>query len=117
MRTGDDLNPSLTALVGIIGALVLVGIIASLQALFYWAEKSEVARKQAAQAPAELTRLRAEQLEALNSYRWIDQPHGVVAVPIDRAMQLIVEEQARKNARVSSWGQDSQSSQSCSSAF
>ena len=39
-------------------------------------------------APAPLPGLVAEQQEVLNGYRWIDQNAGVVAIPIDRAMEL-----------------------------
>jgi len=28
----------------------------------------------------------------LHSYRWIDQPNGVVGIPIERAMELVVRE-------------------------
>jgi len=34
---------------------------------------------------------RANQDAALNGYRWVDRGKGVVAIPIDRAMQLLVE--------------------------
>jgi hypothetical protein len=94
VRTGDDPNPSLTALVGVLGALVLVAVVILLQAFFYWAEKGETARKTAAQAPVELARLRASQQEILGTYRWIDQPKGVAAIPIERAMALVLQEQA-----------------------
>jgi len=99
MREGGDPNPSLTALVGVLGALVLFALVILLQAFFYWAEKGEVARKNAAQAPAELARLRATQQEILGSYRWVDQAKGVVAIPIERAMTLIVEEQAKSTTQ------------------
>jgi hypothetical protein len=32
-----------------------------------------------------------EQQAALDSYRWIDRSNGVVQIPIERAMQLLVE--------------------------
>ncbi|HLH45109.1 MAG TPA: hypothetical protein VKV74_19120 [Bryobacteraceae bacterium] len=32
-----------------------------------------------------------EQMQQLNSYRWVDRDKGVVAIPITRAMELIVQ--------------------------
>ncbi len=39
---------------------------------------------------------KAEQLDAIRHYRWVDRETGTVTVPIDRAMELIVEERAGK---------------------
>lgn len=94
MRHGDDPNSTLTVLVGVIGALVLFAVIALLQAFLYRSEKGESARKNAVQSPDELALLRAEQQEILASYRWVDQPKGVVAIPIERAMELVVRDPA-----------------------
>ncbi len=35
--------------------------------------------------------LRAEQQEVLSSYGWIDEENGVVRIPVERAMSLLVE--------------------------
>jgi len=39
----------------------------------------------------DLLDLRAREDQVLNSYSWVDKNTGVVRIPIDRAMQLIVE--------------------------
>ena len=39
-----------------------------------------------------LRELRAKESAAANSYGWVDQTKGVVRVPIERAMQLTVED-------------------------
>ena len=39
----------------------------------------------------DLGNLRAREDQALTSYGWVDKNAGVVRIPIDRAMQLIVE--------------------------
>lgn len=44
---------------------------------------------------AALAELRAREHQAATTYGWIDQPAGVVRLPIDRAMELIVQEHAR----------------------
>lgn len=40
---------------------------------------------------AELDALLTKQHERLNSYGWVDREHGVVHIPLARAMQLLVE--------------------------
>jgi hypothetical protein len=40
----------------------------------------------------EMDLLRAEQYETLATYGWIDREEGVVRIPIERAMELLVEE-------------------------
>jgi hypothetical protein len=40
---------------------------------------------------AELRRLAAEQNQRLNAWRWADDQHTLVQIPIDRAMKLMVE--------------------------
>jgi hypothetical protein len=39
-----------------------------------------------------LRELRAKETSAATSYGWVDQTKGVVRIPIERAMQLTVEE-------------------------
>jgi hypothetical protein len=39
----------------------------------------------------DLARARAAEAEHLSSYGWIDRPTGVVHVPIERAMELLLE--------------------------
>jgi hypothetical protein len=39
-----------------------------------------------------LADVRAREQKQATSYAWIDQPHGVVLLPIDRAMELTVQE-------------------------
>ncbi len=44
-----------------------------------------------AQAPEDLRKFRAEEEATLNSYGWVNQQAGIVRIPIDRAMQLLVQ--------------------------
>jgi hypothetical protein len=45
---------------------------------------------------AHLARLHAEEDEVLRTYGWVDKPNGVVRIPIDRAMALMVEREGKK---------------------
>jgi hypothetical protein len=40
----------------------------------------------------EMRRFLAEEEEELNSYGWVDEGHGIARVPIDRAMEILVEQ-------------------------
>jgi uncharacterized protein (DUF58 family) len=40
----------------------------------------------------ELEELRAEEDERLQSYSWVDRERGIVGIPIEQAMKLLVEE-------------------------
>lgn len=88
----DDPDASLTLVVGIAGALFLFALIVALQALYGAAERAEFQRKVVEEKPIELQSLRAAQLERLGGYRSVDPAGGVVAIPIERAMDLVVEE-------------------------
>jgi FlaG/FlaF family flagellin (archaellin) len=86
-----DPSTSATVVVGIVGAILVFAIIVGLQALFYNLETDTVAQIQQAAGPGELDRERTAQVERLHGYRWIDQKAGVVGIPIDEAMKLVVE--------------------------
>jgi hypothetical protein len=43
---------------------------------------------------AYLAELRAKQAKQAASYGWVDQKTGVVQLPIDRAVELVIQEQA-----------------------
>ena len=45
--------------------------------------------------PADLRALREREAQHLNSYGWVDRASGTVHIPIERAMQLVLEEQGR----------------------
>lgn len=88
----DDPNVPASAIVGILGAVLLFVIIVGLQALFYSMEGKEHARKVTEDPYEPLQRLEADQLGVLNSYGWVDQQAGIAHIPIDRAMELVAEE-------------------------
>lgn len=88
----DDPDVPASAVVGIVGAILLFVIIVGLQALFYRMEGQELARKVYDQPYQELQQLDADQLEVLNSYGWVDQQQQIARIPIERAMTLVVEQ-------------------------
>ena len=41
--------------------------------------------------PREIRAFRVQEEQTLHSYGWVDQPAGVVRIPIDRAMELVAQ--------------------------
>jgi hypothetical protein len=90
MATRDDVNTPVIAVVGFISALLLFAIIIFLQVMFYHVQAEQRYEKDLDQPPLELSNLVHNQEARLAEYRWVDQKKGVVAIPIDRAMELVV---------------------------
>jgi hypothetical protein len=88
----DDPNVPVSVVVGLVGAILLFVAIVALQALFSSMQQAELQRKVYSQPNEALRQLRSEQLGTLGSYGFIDQAHGVVRIPIERAMELVVAE-------------------------
>jgi hypothetical protein len=82
--------------VGVVSAVLLFAVIVALSALFVSVEEGEIAEKTAGQAPSEMRKLRNDQLLLLSDYRWVDQANGIVRIPIDRAIDLMLAEEAKK---------------------
>jgi hypothetical protein len=92
---GSEPDTSMTAVVGVVFAILLFVVVVLLQAYFYRQEAEENLHKVVAVAPEELAELRAQQQEALGTYRWVDVNRGTVTIPIERAMALVVRDGGR----------------------
>lgn len=86
----EDLNLPLIVTIGILFVVLLFVLILLLQAYFYESERREHYTKVVAMPSEELAAALAEQEQLLRGYRWIDQPQGIVGLPIERAMELVV---------------------------
>jgi hypothetical protein len=87
-RPSGDPRTLPTVVFGIVGALLVLLIVIALETLYYGAEQGEEKRKVIDEAPAELENVQAQQEDELHGYRWVDQAKGIVAIPIDRAMEV-----------------------------
>ena len=90
----DDSDPKSTPtlLVGVVGMILLMVIVLLVEVLFHRTSEAEIYRKVISEQPLELRQVQAEQLEQLNGYRWVSEPEGEAAIPIERAIDLVVEE-------------------------
>lgn len=87
-----DPNWFWTFFVGLIGTIILVLIVVGLQTWFYIYEKDELLRKVYSKENAELVSLIESQETALANYAIIDPSSGVAAIPIELAMEKVVQE-------------------------
>ena len=88
----DDPRAAPTFLVGIIGTILVIVTIFSLEALYHSTLVAERERKHAGSPPEQIRELDEAQSQALSGYRVIDAENDIFAIPIERAMELVVEE-------------------------
>jgi hypothetical protein len=81
-----------TAVVGAVGIVLLYGIIVAVEALYAQGSRREIDRKVVQEAPLELQGLRAAQLEQISKYRAVDPKSGLVTIPVERAMEIVIRE-------------------------
>jgi hypothetical protein len=86
----DDVNTPLVALIGFLCTVLVFAIVIALAVLVNSAQEHQQYEKNISQPYTKLESLLASQRIKLVEYRWVDQKKQVVAIPIDRAMQLVV---------------------------
>ncbi|QDT45528.1 hypothetical protein Pan241w_56530 [Gimesia alba] len=92
----DDLDTTMIAYVGFVGTVVTFFLVFAIAALDMSFEKSENVEKVILVPEKNAESILANQAAALTEYRWIDQDKNIVAVPIDRAMEIVVQEEQAK---------------------
>jgi hypothetical protein len=93
----DDLNTPKIAVVGFIGAIVVFAIIILMQVMFYWAQSQQHLVKDIDQPYLEIANLTADQQAKLAKYQLIDEKKKIVAIPIKRAMEIVVDELSQES--------------------
>ena len=94
MARYDDLNIRAIAVVGFISCVLVVAIVIGLQALFHNYERDLATRRPADTRQSD--NLIAEQESRLRQKGWINREEGTVAIPIDQAMEIVVQELRRQ---------------------
>jgi len=74
--------------IGALGSILVVVSVFVVQGLYERRRHYEFQRKIVAETPRDLTEAREQQLAKFQP-RWIDREHGIVALPIERAMELL----------------------------
>jgi hypothetical protein len=95
---GSGDRTGLVALCGVCGVVLVAVLIFALQAVYYRAAERQRQAKVVAVRPEEFLRLSARQKESLGRYGVVDAGQGRYQIPIERAMEAVLrEEAARRN--------------------
>ena len=78
---------ALAYIIGILGSFLIVG--ALVWAMYHFTQPAPLGEDRAAVRAKALMELRAAETEALNNPGWIDQPKGIVRLPIEDAMKMV----------------------------
>lgn len=92
MAERDDLNVPMIATVGAVSVILTVAIVIAVQALYFNYANSETMRKVIEAPTVNADSRLAEQEAKLARYGWVNRAEGTVTVPIERAMELVVDE-------------------------
>lgn len=88
----DDPHAAPTAYVVAILAVVFIGAVFALEGYFGRVSREEAQTKLIEPSYEELQRVRAEQHALIERYEWVDRDAGVVAIPVEHAMELVAAE-------------------------
>ncbi|HMB67816.1 MAG TPA: hypothetical protein VKU85_00845 [bacterium] len=91
----DDPSASPTAVVVVVFTLLVVITILALQAYFTRVNTQQLETKVISRTPEEKAEVFAEQHRELSEYRWVDREQGVVGIPVEQAMKIVVAENAQ----------------------
>ena len=98
MANHDDINTAAVAVIGVVSVILTAAMVLLLIVLFYQFEAGQQQAEEFQQQPPEITSLTARQEAGLAEYRMIDPEKKTVAIPIRRAMDLVVEELSKGEA-------------------
>lgn len=90
----DTVNTSAIVLVGFISAILTFAIIIAAQAMFYSASQAELVKKDVNVADATVIEAITQQRQKLTGYSWADGKKKKVSIPIEKAMAMVVENEA-----------------------
>jgi hypothetical protein len=91
MAQKEGINTPLVITIGAISAILLAVIAFGVQGWFQYEEQLERDAKWQTMGNTAAPERRAEQLKAISDYRVVDAKKGVVAIPIERAMEIIAD--------------------------
>ena len=96
MAREDNINVPALAVIALVSALLVLEIIIFISAWFHRDYQAEVEVKQVIPPSLDLRKATFEQQALLTGYRWVDQDKDVAAIPIERAMELVVRESGER---------------------
>jgi len=91
------ISPGKLFFVGLLSVVLTIDAVIGLQALYYWQLRQAETSESLYRPSEKYVKAREAQRVRLAEYRLENAEKGVVAVPIERAMQLVVDEFAKPN--------------------
>lgn len=91
MSSKGDPSFAPTAVVGAVFTFIFIVAVILLQSYYGRVNAREVQKKVIDQPTITVAQARVQQLQKIGEYRWIDANAKTVTIPIERAMELIVE--------------------------
>ena len=83
---------------GLLSVILTIDVVVGLQALYYWQLNRVEMSEDIYQPSAKLKSLLNAQRTQLTDYRKVDAKQEIVAIPIGRAMELVVAELSRQDS-------------------
>lgn len=94
MARYDDMNNRVIGVIGFVGCAITLALVFFFQALYY-GYRDDIEARLADRGPdAPEIVVQREQQAKLAEYGWVDRDKKIVALPIDKAMELVIQESA-----------------------
>jgi hypothetical protein len=103
-RAEHDTPPN-TKVIGLVVATVVILVVCVIAIVQYFdmSVSAEVDRKVLSRPSRALEALRATETLKLTRYAWVDQPKGVVRIPVARAAELVMNEWESRPSELVAW--------------
>lgn len=85
----DDLNTNALAIAGVLSILIFVVLVLGVQSLYFAYNSYEHQRKELRAEAVRSIQILDEQRKELSEYGWANPEKTKIAIPIDRAMQIV----------------------------
>lgn len=96
MAFKQEVNVPLILTIGVISGVMVLVLVIGTQA---WYQDEEIEQSNLVNSQYPISRsvdeLKLQQTEAINTYAWVDKQKGVVAIPIDKAMDILVRDKGK----------------------
>jgi len=92
---GFERSEPRAGLIALLGAGIIIGlvlVIMGVQSYYDHVREQQIFVKQLEPVSEDLKALHAREATDLHSYRYIDRSKGTVRIPIERAMELVIQE-------------------------
>ncbi len=99
MIQDDDIKTWKITMIGGVGLIVVLIIVLALQVVYFRAVAEQFHQKEVHPPLLEVQTAMSRQQDKLGQCQWVDRDKGVVSIPIDRAMELVIREGGGTHAK------------------